>query len=88
MTKTVRDNYTGLEADELDAVEFQIMDRDGGGKGQLWKLEGDMERSYFLREHLAKMVKKPKWQRWVKAKKDSDGKTITAGYWERVEDSS
>ena len=83
MTKTIRDNFTGLEADEDESWEFQFVDRNDH-RG-LIKVEGDITKSGFL-ELYGKMVKKPKYQIWIKAVKDSTGKQITGGYWQKLEE--
>lgn len=85
MTKEVRDNFDGLTYDEDEAMEFTFVDlhfRNEEGKEELRRIHGDISRSGFL-ILLGNMVKKPKWERWIKAKY-ADGKRIQEGYWEKV----
>ena len=85
MTKEVRDNFDGLTYDEDESMEFTFVDRfarNEDGKTELRRIHGDISTAGFL-AMLGNMVKKPKWERWVKAKYE-DGKKVADGYWEKI----
>ena len=82
MTKEVRDNFDGMTYDEDESLEFTFSDRNFNGKQELARIHGDISREGFLKL-LGSMVKKPKWERWIKAVYE-DGKLKTKGYWEKV----
>lgn len=82
MTKEVRDNFDGLSYDEDESLEFTFVDRNLNGKQELGRVHGDISREGFLKLYQS-MVKKPKWERWVKAVY-ADGKLQQKGYWEKI----
>lgn len=84
MTRHATDNFTGLEEELDDVITFQFTDRNFDGKGSFGKIEGDVSRSYFLKQLLGIMARKPKWQKWVRARKDDNGNVTEKGYWEKV----
>jgi hypothetical protein len=45
-------------------------------------VHGDISREGFLKLY-GSMVKKPRWERWIKAKY-ADGKLVEKGYWEKI----
>jgi len=82
MTKEVRDNIDGLTYDEDETVGFTFILRNDP-RGFL-KVEGDCSKANFLSLY-GTMVKKPKYQRWVKAtdeEKANDPKV--KGHWEKL----
>lgn len=82
MTKECRDNFDGLTYDEDDTVEFVFMDRhDPRG---LLKIEGDVSRATFLKLY-GDMVKKPKYQLYVKHTAEEREETGKYGYWKKLE---
>ena len=82
MTKEVRDNMDGQTYDEDEAVQFVFTDRfDPRG---FIKVEGDCARSTFL-DLYGKMVKKPKYQLWVRATTEEKEKNPNLkGHWEKL----
>lgn len=82
MTKEVRDNFDGLTYDEDDAVEFQFTDRhDPRG---LLKVEGDVARATFIKMY-GEMVKKPKFQLYVKNTEEEREETGKYGHWKKLD---
>lgn len=81
MTKTVIDNVTGEQIDADDSVELQMTDR---SDGRLRKVEFDMSRASWL-ELLKTMVKKPKYQQWIKHDEQEKKETGKTGHWEKIE---
>jgi hypothetical protein len=86
LTKEVRDNFDGLTYDEDESMEFTFIDfnvrNEATGKNEMQRVKGDLSRANFLNLY-GSMVKKPKYERWVKAKYE-DGKKVTDGYWEKI----
>ena len=82
MTKTIRDNFTGLESDDDESIGFTFVERNGQN---LFKWEGDVDTKYFFNEVLGKMVKPPRKQVWVRLSKDEVEKQGRKGYWEKVQ---
>ena len=82
MTKEVRDNFDGLTYDEDETMGFTFVDRfDPRG---FIKVEGDISKSGFLKL-FESMVKKPKYQRWVKATDEEKAKDKSVkGHWEKI----
>ena len=81
LTKTVRDNMTGLEVDEDESVALQMIDRENG---KLKKCEFDIARPAWL-EMYKNFAKKPPYQVWVKATDDEKAKDKNAkGHWEKL----
>lgn len=82
MTKEVRDNIDGLTYDEDETLTFQFIDRNDS-RGFI-KIEGDCSRENFLKLY-GSMVKKPKYQRWVKATSEELAKDPKVkGHWEKL----
>jgi hypothetical protein len=80
MTKEVRDNFDGMTYDEDETQEFSFVNRhDPRG---FVRVAGDISTANFLRL-FGEMVKKPKYERWVKKSKDKDGNEIE-GHWEKL----
>ena len=81
LTKTVRDNLTGLEIDEDESVSLQMIDRENN---KLTKVEFDMSREAWLTMYKG-FVKKAPYQVWVKATEDEKAKDKNAkGHWEKL----
>jgi len=82
MTKEVRDNFDGLTYDEDDSMGFVFTDRhDPRG---FVKVEGDIARTSFLSLY-GTMVKKPKYQVWVRATEEEKEKNPNLkGHWEKL----
>lgn len=82
MTKEVRDNFDGLTYDEDDTMSFVFTDRNDP-RGFI-KVEGDISRESFLRLY-GEMVKKPKYQVWVRATEEEKEKNPNLkGHWEKL----
>jgi hypothetical protein len=82
MTKEIRDNFDGLTYDEDESVGFTFIFRNDP-RGFL-KIEGDMSKSNFDRLY-GEMVKKPKYQLWVKADAEEKVKNPNVkGHWEKL----
>lgn len=83
MTKEVRDNFDGLTYDEDETMSFVFTDRhDPRG---FVKVEGDINRSAFLSLY-GNMVKKPKYQVWVRATDEEKEKNPSVkGHWEKLQ---
>lgn len=80
MTKEIRDNFDGLTYDEDESVGFTFILRNDP-RGFI-KVEGDLATSTFLKMYES-MVKKPKYQRWVKPTDEEKAKG-TKGHWEKL----
>jgi hypothetical protein len=82
MTKEVRDNFDGLTYDEDETMQFVFTDRQDP-RGFV-KIEGDIAKAGFLALY-ASMVKKPKYQVWVRATDEEKQKNPTVkGHWEKL----
>lgn len=82
MTKEVRDNIDGMTYDEDETLVFQFIDRNDP-RGFV-KVEGDISRENFLRLY-GTMVKKPKYQRWVRATDEEKANNPSIkGHWEKL----
>lgn len=83
MTKTVRDNFDGQEVDEDESWEVQFINRNDS-RG-LIKIEADISNDGFMKL-FGGMVKKPKYQIWVRAtKSEREGNPEAKGHWEKLE---
>lgn len=80
MTKEIRDNFDGLNYDEDVSWEFTFFNRHDP-RGFI-RVQGDVNEKKFL-ELYSSMVKKPKYERYVKKSEDEDGNEI-AGHWEKL----
>ena len=80
MTKTIRDNVSGLEVDADEAVELSMIDR---ADGKLVKVELDMSRESWL-EFYGRMVRKPPYQQWVKHDETEKKETGKTGHWQKL----
>lgn len=83
MTKEVRDNLDGMTYDADESWEFAFVNRNDP-RG-LIKVEGDLSNANFNKIY-KDMVKKPKYQVWVKATDAEKAKNPQAkGHWEKLE---
>jgi len=82
MTKEVRDNFDGQTYDADDALEFSFVDRNH--EAGLVKVEGDISRAGFL-DLYGKMVKKPKYQVWVRHDEEEKERTGKSGHWRKLD---
>jgi hypothetical protein len=82
MTKEVRDNIDGLTYDEDETMGFVFTDRNDP-RGFV-KIEGDCSKQNFL-DLYGRMVKKPKYQVWVRATDEEKQKNPSIkGHWEKL----
>lgn len=82
MTKEVRDNIDGLTYDEDESIQFVFTDRNDP-RGFI-KVEGDCSKANFLTLY-GTMVKKPKYQVWVRATEEEKAKNPSVkGHWEKL----
>ena len=82
MTKEVRDNFDGLTYDEDETMQFVFTDRQDP-RGFV-KIEGDIARASFLTLY-GQMVKKPKYQVWVRATDEEKQKNPNIkGHWNKL----
>lgn len=85
MTREVRDNIDGLTYDEEETCVFTFTFRNHPEHPNMFlKVEGDCSIANFL-ELYGKMVKKPKYQRWIKATEEERAKDKNVkGHWEKL----
>lgn len=82
MTKETRDNLDGLVYDEDETMGFTFIDRNH--PSGFVKVEGDISREGFLKLYNT-MVKKPKYQVWVRATEQEKEKNPNIkGHWEKL----
>lgn len=82
MTIEVRDNFDGLTYDEDEIMSFVFTDRNDP-RGFV-KVEGHISKQSFLNLY-GGMVKKPKYQLWVRATAEEKEKNPTIkGHWEKL----
>jgi hypothetical protein len=82
MTKEARDNFDGLTYDEDETWGFTFFNRNDP-RGFI-KVEGDIRNEGFL-ELYGSMVKKPKYQLWVRATPEELEKNPKVkGHWQKL----